>query len=464
MGLGAAGVLGWQTAVAFSLGADLGTTITSWIASLNLSKNAKRAAYAHIAFNIIGVAVMLPLFFPAMQLLTWAMGWFGGDPGVPVIRDGHETFPLVPVAVGVYSTAFNVFNTILLFPFVGVFERVLSQVGREATDAAEDYSVPRFLVPTSGRDLATGVPLVQQEMARYVEGAALFLVMARREKPLPGAARDHQNAIDILSRDIRRYTAAMFEPGMPHGQADLLASLIEEGDFTASLGESLHQVARRLERQPFSAAGRELVEATLTRIEQAIRPLLGVAAGPGARVASDAGGGSGVPGGHPRAVPGLGGRPALGGARRDSRAAGQRRARPVPDRPDHRGAPVGAAGGARAGRNGRASRPSRARARVSREDRMMPAPARRRLILAAVACVSSLQAVPASGQDVLGETGRGAPGRRSSTRCCHAGRASTAPGWRAAATTRGSTPAWTIRRRARRSNTSRWARWPACCA
>ena len=48
MGLGAAGVLDWQTAVAFSLGADLGTTITSWMASLNLSKNAKRAAYAHI--------------------------------------------------------------------------------------------------------------------------------------------------------------------------------------------------------------------------------------------------------------------------------------------------------------------------------------------------------------------------------------------------------------------------------
>ena len=84
MGFGAAGVLGWQTAVAFSLGADLGTTITSWIASLNLSKNAKRAAYAHISFNVIGVLVMLPLFFPAMQLLRWAMGFFGGDPSVGV--------------------------------------------------------------------------------------------------------------------------------------------------------------------------------------------------------------------------------------------------------------------------------------------------------------------------------------------------------------------------------------------
>src|SRR5688572_4758653 len=98
MGLGAAGVLGWQTAVAFSLGADLGTTITSWIASLNLSKNAKRTAYAHISFNIIGVLVMLPLFFPAMYLLTWAMGFFGGDPGLAVMREGKETFPLVPVA------------------------------------------------------------------------------------------------------------------------------------------------------------------------------------------------------------------------------------------------------------------------------------------------------------------------------------------------------------------------------
>ena len=141
MGLGAAGVLGWQTAVAFSLGADLGTTITSWIASLNLSKNAKRAAYAHISFNIIGVLVMLPLFFPAMQLLTWAMGFFGGDPGVPVLRDGKETFPLVPVAVGLYSTSFNIFNTLLLFPFVGVFERVLSRVGHTSSEEVEDYSM-----------------------------------------------------------------------------------------------------------------------------------------------------------------------------------------------------------------------------------------------------------------------------------------------------------------------------------
>jgi phosphate:Na+ symporter len=288
MGLGAAGVLGWQTAVAFSLGADLGTTITSWIASLNLSKNAKRAAYAHISFNIIGVLVMLPLFFPAMQLLTWAMGFFGGDPGVAVVRDGKETFPLVPVAVGLYSTSFNIFNTLLLFPFVGVFERVLSRIGHTSSDDVEDYSMSRFLDRSKTERLATGVPLVQQEMARYIQGAQLFLAIARKDKSAPGNARDHQAAMDVLSRDIRKYTAAMFKPSMPRAEADLLASLIEEEDFTASLGETLFQVARRIERTPFSPVAKPLIETTLDQIAAAMRTVLPPSSSaPAGKAASD---------------------------------------------------------------------------------------------------------------------------------------------------------------------------------
>ena len=274
MGLGASGVLDWQTAVAFSLGADLGTTITSWMASLNLSKNAKRAAYAHISFNIIGVAVMVPLFFPSMTLLSWAMGWFGGDPGVSVIVNGQETFPLVPVAVGLYSTAFNLFNTALLFPFVGVFERVLSRVGYSAAEDVEDYSQPRFLDPRNGGNFATGLPLVQKEIGRYVEAASLFLAIPRKEKSAPDDAEEHFASIDILNREIRLHTAMMFKPDMPYAQADLLASLIEEEDFTASLGETLFQAARRIERREFSAVGRKLVDATVEQIADAMRKVV----------------------------------------------------------------------------------------------------------------------------------------------------------------------------------------------
>lgn len=272
MGLGAAGILDWKTAVAFSLGADLGTTITSWLASLNLSKNAKRAAYAHISFNIIGVAITIPLFFVSMDVLGWAMQWFGGDPGVPVIKDGKETFPLIPVAVGLYSTFFNIFNTALLFPFVGVFERVLSRVGASSVDDIEDYSQPRYLVKAENH--AQAVEAIQRETGRYLEAAKLFMDIARGNPNAPDKIEEHYAAIDILNRDIRAYTSGMFTPDMPYARADLVASLIEEEDQTASLGETLYQIARRVERQPFGEIGRGLVNEVIDQVTDALRAII----------------------------------------------------------------------------------------------------------------------------------------------------------------------------------------------
>ena len=279
MGLGSAGVLDWQTAVAFSLGADLGTTITSWMASLNLSKNAKRAAYAHISFNIIGVFVTIPLFFISMDVLTWAMGWFGGDPGIPVIVNGKETFPLVPVAVGLYSTFFNIFNTALLFPFTGVFERVLSRIGRDASEDVEDYSTPRFLTAEAHGNLAAAAPLLQQEISRHLQACALFLDTARNVPTAPHDVAEHEMAADLLNRAIRGYASGLFVPGMPYHHANLVASIIEEADFAASLAETLAQAARRIKREEFSPEGRKIVDAALDFMSGSLAPVLpGVAA------------------------------------------------------------------------------------------------------------------------------------------------------------------------------------------
>jgi phosphate:Na+ symporter len=288
MGLGAAGVLNWYTAVAFSLGADLGTTITSWMASLNLSKNAKRAAYAHISFNFIGVALMLPLFFLSMDLLQWVMGFFGGDPGKAVVdANGKETFPLVPVAVGLYSTVFNIFNTAVLFPFIGVFERVLSRIGQRTTDDEEDYSLPRHLAPALADQLKTAVPAVQQEMARYLDASRMMLAAAKGDHTKFKSVHDHQKALDSLNREIRSFTAHAFRPDLSAKQADLVASLIEEEDFSASLGETLYQIARRVERQPFSPVGLEIMKAILGLVDRGIADRLGYAVAPGRSASSD---------------------------------------------------------------------------------------------------------------------------------------------------------------------------------
>lgn len=270
MGLGAAGVLSWETALAFSLGADLGTTITSFIASLNLSRNAKRAAYAHISFNFIGVAIMLPLFPYMIQLVPMIVG----DVGRAVVVNGVETFPLVPVAVGAYSTAFNIFNVIILFPFIGVFERVLSRVGRTAAEDIEDYSQVKYLNPDNRTDLNAALPTIQQELARHLQGASILLDIAEGKPGAPKKAEDHFTATDILSREIRAYTASLFQPGQNEKSADLLASLIEEADFSASLGETLHQVTRRIERDEFGAEGQAILNRMLDELREAMAGLM----------------------------------------------------------------------------------------------------------------------------------------------------------------------------------------------
>ena len=90
-----------------------------------------------------------------------------GDPEVDhacavELRDTGLMLPRVPVAVGIYSTAFNIFNTALMFPFIGVFDRVLSKIGHSSAEDKEDYSQPRYLDPRARKDFRTGVPAVQR--------------------------------------------------------------------------------------------------------------------------------------------------------------------------------------------------------------------------------------------------------------------------------------------------------------
>ena len=274
MGLGAAGVLTWETAIAFAVGADLGTTVTSWIASLNLSKNAKRAAYAHISFNFIGVAVMLALFFPAMWAMKMALAAWGIDPGAAVLVDGQETFPGVPIAVGAFSIVFNIFNLMIMFPFIGTLERVLSRVGHSTEDEIEDYSIPRFLDKKLVADFNAALPGVQKEAERHLQAGALFLDIARNKPGAPKDPDEHRAATDVLSREIRAFQAQLFQDGLSRDQLDLVASLIEEVDFTSALSESLYQIARRVKREPFSDAARVVLGQGLERLDKSLNRIL----------------------------------------------------------------------------------------------------------------------------------------------------------------------------------------------
>ncbi|WP_202910808.1 hypothetical protein, partial [Teichococcus vastitatis] len=94
---------------------------------------------------------------------------------------------------------------------------------------------------------------------------------------------EHQVSLDLLNRGIRDYAASLLKPDLPAAQADRVASLIEEADYAASLGETLHQVARRVLREEFSPEAKPVVEAVLDRIAGQMRLVLPAAADPDRR-------------------------------------------------------------------------------------------------------------------------------------------------------------------------------------
>ncbi len=125
MGLAAAGVIQFHTAAALVLGENIGTTITSFFASLGTTTAAKRAAWGHIMFNSIGT-IWFVIFFPVVVPLVVSV--IGHDPNTVLVRDGVETFPYILRSIALVHTSFNVINALLFLPFLGALAWVLQRM------------------------------------------------------------------------------------------------------------------------------------------------------------------------------------------------------------------------------------------------------------------------------------------------------------------------------------------------
>lgn len=128
IGLATTGVIDFPTAAALVLGENIGTTITAWLASLGSSVNARRASYAHIMFNVTGVAWITAIFPFYMKFITWAThAIYGGDPGAMVMVDGVATYPHITAGIASVHTGFNIVNVALFLPLMGIAVRALER-------------------------------------------------------------------------------------------------------------------------------------------------------------------------------------------------------------------------------------------------------------------------------------------------------------------------------------------------
>ena len=183
MSLAAEGIIPFETAAALVLGENIGTTITAYLASLGASTNAKRAAYSHALFNLLGVAWITAIFPFYIDIVLKLTG--GHDANLVVMQDGVATRPHIMSAIAATHTVFNVLNTIL---FVGL----LGPLGAIVTK----------LVPEKK---AKEVRHLEYLDVRMLDTPAIGIAQSRKEVAFMGTSVDKMLGMlrSIISKDER---------------------------------------------------------------------------------------------------------------------------------------------------------------------------------------------------------------------------------------------------------------------
>ncbi len=119
------GIIDFRSAAALVMGENIGTTVTAFLASLGRPTNARRAAYSHIIFNVLGVLWITAVFPFYLDLITHLIG---KDPGIMVMNNGVETFPSVKFGIAIVHSGFNIANVLFFLPFLPLLARFVTRI------------------------------------------------------------------------------------------------------------------------------------------------------------------------------------------------------------------------------------------------------------------------------------------------------------------------------------------------
>jgi len=135
IGLAQLGVIEFETAAALVLGENIGTTITAWLASFGTTTNAKRAAYFHCIFNILGVLWITAIFHWYLLLIRQVVV---GDISTPLTIDATSA-ATVTAGIAATHTIFNIANTILFMPLTGYMADMLERLVPDKSKLEEQH-------------------------------------------------------------------------------------------------------------------------------------------------------------------------------------------------------------------------------------------------------------------------------------------------------------------------------------
>ncbi len=251
------GLISFETAAALVLGENIGTTITAFLASLGATTNARRAAYFHVFFNMVGVFWITLIFHWYIDFIQNVIQWlFDGNVTDVVMKDGKETFPVTTPAIAATHSVFNVVNTLIFLPFLPYFVQILERI----VPAKEFKEKPR-LTDLDIRILETpalAIDQSQKEIERMSDGCSKMmdwlLELMQQDDPdkdLADRLKHRERVLDSIQDEVSEFITDLLSGNVPHSVAEEARQQLRLADEYESVSDyiaNLDKFDRKLRR------------------------------------------------------------------------------------------------------------------------------------------------------------------------------------------------------------------------
>ena len=278
------GVLPIYMGIALVMGENIGTTATANLAALGAGTEARRAALAHLLFNVFGVVWVLAVFYPLVDTVCSLVGYN------PSLSGQAER---IPVVLALFHTCFNILNTALLIGFIPQMERIVCRLLPEGKAEAKEPSTLHFI---SGGVIQTpeiAVLQAQKEIVHFAErmhrmfGMVCSLIDEKDKKEFESqyARIEHYETIaDNMEIEIANFLEQVGNEHLSDETKEKTRVILRQIGELESIGDACYKMARtvnhlRENKEDFTAEQYTRLHDMLRLVNEAVVQMIVVVSG-----------------------------------------------------------------------------------------------------------------------------------------------------------------------------------------
>jgi len=253
------GVLPIYQGIALVMGENIGTTVTSNIVALSAGTQARRAAFAHMFFNLFGVVWILIVFRPFVDGVCSLVGY---DVTLTKETAGQDAFianaAKLSFVLAAFHTCFNLVNTGILIWFIPQIEKLVCRVIKPKKDDEEEDTRLRFIHSGLMKTPEISVFQAQKEIELFAvriqrmygmdielldekDGEKFAKLFARIEK--------YEDISDNMEIEIARYLEQVSDAHLSDETKAKIRCMMREISEIESIGDACYNLARTMNRR-----------------------------------------------------------------------------------------------------------------------------------------------------------------------------------------------------------------------